>query len=131
MKVPATSHTKYLLPILFFVTVVLLILPGKAFIGEPAAAKRSAAPAPAAPQTPNAGTIGQWNSTLIPFATVPVHISLLPNGKILYWGRDKETINNQLQDVSGGSNAYVVDPQFFFNNPVANTATHRNTSTNL
>lgn len=137
MKVPATSQTKYLLPIFFFVVVVLLILPGKAFIGEPAAAKRSAVPAPAAPQTPNAGTIGQWNPAVIPFATVPVHISLLPNGKLLYWGRDKETIFNpqtmqdELQDVNGRSNAYVVDPQFFFNNPIANTAIYPNTSTNL
>ena len=43
MKVPATSKTKYLFPILFFVAVVLLVLPGKAFIGEPVAAKKSAA----------------------------------------------------------------------------------------
>ena len=136
MKVPATSKTKYLLPILFFVVVVLLILPGKAFIGEPAAAKKSVAAA-AVVQTPNAGTIGQWNPALIPFATVPVHISLLANGKILYWGRDKELIHNnqtnqdELQDVTGRSNAYVIDPQFFFNNPLANTATYANTNTNL
>jgi Domain of unknown function (DUF1929)/F5/8 type C domain len=135
MKVLATSKTKYLLPFLFLVTVVLLILPGKAFIGEPAAAKRSISPA--APQTPNAGTIGQWHPTLIPFVTVPVHISLLPNGKILYWGRDKELIRNpqtqqdELQDVTGRSNAYVIDPQFFFNNPIANTTTYPNLSTNL
>lgn len=136
MKVPTTSKTRYLLPLLFVVTVVLLILPGKAFIGDPAAAKRSAAAA-AAPQTPNAGTEGQWHPTVIPFATVPVHISLLPNGKLLYWGRDKELIRNpqtgldELQDVNGRSNAYVVDPQFFFNNPLANTATYPNTTTNL
>jgi hypothetical protein len=136
MKVPTTSQTKYLLPILFFVVVVLLILPGKAFIGEHAAAKKSVAPA-AIVQIPNAGTIGQWSPTLIPFATVPVHISLLPNGKILYWGRDKEMIRNketmqdELQDVTGRSNSYVIDPQFFFNNPIANTATYANTNTNL
>lgn len=136
MKVPQTSQTKYLLPILFFVIVVLLILPGKAFIGEPAAAKKSVAAA-AVVQTPNAGTIGQWNSALISFVTVPVHISLLPNGKILYWGRDKELIHNketgldELQDVTGHSNTYVVDPQFFFNNPIANTATYANGNTNL
>ncbi|HEX2267900.1 MAG TPA: galactose oxidase-like domain-containing protein, partial [Pyrinomonadaceae bacterium] len=128
MKVTATSRAKYLFPLLFIVAVVLLILPGNVFIGERVAATKTVA---AAFQTPNAGTIGQWNPTLIPFATVPVHISLLPNGKILYWGRDKETINNQLQDVSGRSNAYVVDPQFFFNNPLANTATYPNNSTNL
>jgi Domain of unknown function (DUF1929)/F5/8 type C domain/Glyoxal oxidase N-terminus len=136
MKYLATSQTKYLLPILFFVVVVLLVLPGKAFIGEPAAAKKPVAAA-ALVQTSNAGTMGQWNPTLIPFATVPVHISLLPNGKILYWGRDKELIHNnttnqdELQDVTGHSNAYVIDPQFFFNNPLANTATYANTNTNL
>lgn len=136
MKVPAISKTRYLLLFLFLVTVGLLILPGKAFIGEPAAAKKSVAAA-ALVQTPNAGTVGQWNPALIPFATVPVHISLLPNGKILYWGRDKELIHNpqtnqdELQDVTGRSNAYVIDPQHFFNNPLANTATYANVNTNL
>jgi Domain of unknown function (DUF1929)/F5/8 type C domain len=133
MKVTATSRAKYLFLFLFLVAVGLLILPGKVFVGERVAATKAVA----APQTPNAGTEGQWHPTLIPFKTVPVHISLLPNGKILYWGRDKELIRNpqtgldELQDVNGRSNAYVVDPQFFFNNPLANTATYLNTNTNL
>ncbi len=123
----ATSRARYLLPILFLVAVTLLVLPGNRFLNDPIAGTKSAA----APQTPNAGTIGQWNPTLIPFVTVPVHISLLPNGKLLYWGRDKETIGGQLEDVGGRSNTYVVDPQFFFNNPVANTASFENKNTNL
>lgn len=133
MKVTATSRAKYLFLFLFIVAVGLLILPGNVFVDE----RITATKAVAAPQTPNAGTVGQWHPALIPFATVPVHISLLPNGKLLYWGRDKElifnpqTMEHELQDVNGRSNAYVVDPQFFFNNPIANTATYPNTNTNL
>jgi hypothetical protein len=84
-------------------------------------------------QVTNPGVVGQWNSSLIPFKTVPLHINLLPNGKLLYWGRDKVTnpSNGNLEDVTGQSKTYVVDPQFFFNDPVGHTSTFVNSTTNL
>jgi hypothetical protein len=95
-------------------------------------AKGAKAP-PLPMQANNPGIVGQWNSTLIPFKTVPLHISLLPNGKLLYWGRDKMTnpVNGNLEDVRGHSNTYVVDPLFFFNDPIGHTSTFINSTTNL
>lgn len=83
-------------------------------------------------QGTNPGFVGQWSS-LIPFKTVPLHISLLPNGKLLYWGRDKEEdpISHDVEDVRGRSNTYVVDSQNLLNNPTANTTTYVNSTTNL
>jgi len=49
----------------------------------------------------NPAIVGKWNPTLIQFKTVPLPISLLPNGKILYWGRDKVTNGPNLEDVTG------------------------------
>lgn len=48
----------------------------------------STTPAVAA-QASNPSVSGQW-SQVIPMTDVPIHISLLPNGKLLYWGRDKQ-----------------------------------------
>jgi hypothetical protein len=126
MNVSVASSTRYLFPALFIIAAVLLFLPGSALISD--AAKQ---PLPlAAFQSSNAGSMGKW-STVIPFKTVPLHISLLPDGKILYWGRDKVMVGTQLQDETGKSNTYVVDPQFFFNDPLGHTTTYPNTTTNL
>lgn len=38
----------------------------------------------------NPSSVGQW-SAVETLSTVPVHISLLPDGRLLYWGRDKDT----------------------------------------
>ncbi len=124
MKVP--SRPNYLLPTLFIIAVVLLLLPASAFMSG-AANKSSAVPI----QSTNPGQVGKWNTTLIQFKTVPLHISLLPNGKILYWGRDKVINGPNLEDVTGHSNTYVVDPQFFFNDPLGHTTTYFNSTTNL
>lgn len=51
--------------------------------------------------------IGQWG-TLETLDTVPVHISLLPDGRLLYWGRDKDP--NDKWDVGGGCNTYTWHP---------------------
>src|ERR1044072_3596177 len=55
--------------------------------------------------TPNVG--GAW-SPLLTTKDVPVHISLLPDGRILYWARDKKQDANGL-DVGNRSTTYVVD----------------------
>jgi Domain of unknown function (DUF1929)/F5/8 type C domain len=128
MKVSAPAAPKYLFAALFLVAVVLLVLPGSALVSD--AAKN---PTVAIQSSTNPAVVGKWNPTLIPFKTVPLHISLLPNGKILYWGRDKVMNGPNLEDVTGQSNTYVVDPQFFFNDPLAvgHTTTYTNITTNL
>jgi hypothetical protein len=50
---------------------------------------------------------GQW-SQLQPLPDIPVHISLLPNRKLLFWGRDKAL--NSTNDVDGGCKTYLFDP---------------------
>lgn len=51
---------------------------------------------------------GSW-SGLLPTQDVPVHLSLLPDGRLLYWGRDKAADN---WDIGGQSNTYLVDPLY-------------------
>ena len=85
MKVSSTPVAKYLLPSLFLVAVVLLLVPASALMTG--AAKKPAAVA--AQLSTNPAVVGKWNPVLIPFKTVPLHISLLPNGKILYWGESR------------------------------------------
>ena len=59
-------------------------------------------------QTLNPASGGAWSS-LSNLVDVPVHISILPDGRLLYWGRDKGDDN---WDVGGRSNTYVVDPLY-------------------
>lgn len=99
------------------------------FTLRPAEAKRGKrSPAPAV-QANDPSLVGKWGGALIPFKTVPLHISLLPNGKLLYWGRDK--VNSR--DVRDGCWTYVVDPANFNPDVVTTPATAeiRNTTTNL
>ncbi|MGA9768016.1 MAG: galactose oxidase-like domain-containing protein [Blastocatellia bacterium] len=58
------------------------------------------------------GSGGSW-SPLLNTRDVPVHISLLPDGRILYWARDKKQDTGW--DVGNGSNTYVVDPLYLDN----------------
>ncbi|HSS18887.1 MAG TPA: galactose oxidase-like domain-containing protein [Pyrinomonadaceae bacterium] len=63
---------------------------------------------------PDAPTRGQWaessaGNKIFPTRDVPVHISLLPNGRLLYWGRDKAADG---WDIQGQSNTYIWDPLF-------------------
>lgn len=71
--------------------------------GSPPAA--NARPRAAQPTGPK--TVGQW-SGLKQLEDVPVHISLLPDGKLLYWGRDKAP---DTWDAAGGSWSYVWNPE--------------------
>lgn len=54
----------------------------------------------------NASVVGQWGPVMN-WPIVPIHISVLPNGKVLAWGRDKTA---QGGDVVSKSDAYVWDP---------------------
>jgi len=51
---------------------------------------------------------GDW-SPLSPTQQVPVHISVLPDGRIFYWGRDKHADG---WDIGGRSSTYYVDPLY-------------------
>lgn len=76
---------------MFFVLVaVTLVATGRTTAkrnGAVSAIKRHTAPvSSAAVQSPY--SVGQWGPVET-LSTVPVHISLLPDGRLLYWGRDK------------------------------------------
>lgn len=52
-------------------------------------------------------TAGLWCNR-INWPTVAIHTHLLPDGRVLFWGRDK--LSDGKTDVSGRSNTYVWDP---------------------
>ena len=88
--------------------------------------------AAAPPQAMNPAEGGQWQLSTRPdgtFATqgAPVHISLLPDGRLLYWGRDKDTDG---WDVTGRSNTYLVDP-LYLDDPGYTASPSPTPSTNL
>ena len=58
------------------------------------------------PAPGNPGAVGQWGPCE-DLETVPVHINLLPNGRLLYWGRDKHP---DTYDTAGSCNTYTWDP---------------------
>jgi hypothetical protein len=64
-------------------------VPARADNADATAKAPTVTAAPAAVAQSNPKTVGSWNPTLYPLTTVPVHISLLPNERLLYWGRDK------------------------------------------
>jgi hypothetical protein len=85
------------------------------------------AAAAAAVQTdPSVG--GQW-APAFNWPTVPIHISLLPDGRLLFWGRDKAANGD---DVVGHTNTYVWSPNYstpnLYDGPIT---TIPNTTTNL
>jgi hypothetical protein len=73
-----------------------------------------------APVQGNPSVVGQWGA-VNNWPIVPIHISLLPNGKVLAWGRDKTP---QGGDVLGKSDAYVWDPATGIFTLVANSTTN-------
>ena len=53
---------------------------------------------------------------------VPVHINLLPNGKLLFWGRDREPVDGY--DIQGYTHAFVLDPFYMTLKQVKNGRTN-------
>ncbi len=53
---------------------------------------------------------------------VPVHINLLPNGKLLLWGRDREPVNGH--DIHGYTHAFLLDSFYMSLKPVKNGRTN-------
>lgn len=138
-------HLRRFLPVslVLFVTLFLLLI-FSLQSGGSAAAVNKKAPAPAAAQANNPLVSGKWTN-IIPMNDVTVHISLLPNGKILYWGRDKQVptptptpspgtsptpdpYNNH--DVELHCNTYLFD-SLYADDAGSVTETIANTNTNL
>ncbi len=87
--------------------------------GRFASASNKGAPRKVAAQTStDPSVIGRWE--LQPSGTtvdnswnnspLPIHISLLPNGKLLFWGRDKRTVGSEIYDDQGYTTASIWDP---------------------
>lgn len=76
----------------------------KAVAVNRAGAAKAAAPAPRQMGGPE--VIGQWGP-VEQLDTVPVHVSLLPDGRLLYWGRDKAPDN---WDIGGSCQTYTWHP---------------------
>ena len=88
----------------------------------------TAAAAPPTPQgDPVAASGGKW-SGLVKTKDVPVHISMLPDGKLLYWGRDKASDG---YDVQKRSKVYLWDPLYIKDDEVVLTQQRDNATTNL
>lgn len=78
--------------------------------------------------SPDPSISGKWvlqsNGTFVdPWPMTPVHINLLPNGKLLFWGRDKSA-DSQGWDIEGSSMARVWDPFYKDFAMVNNTRTN-------
>jgi hypothetical protein len=81
----------------------------------PKATTRSSASSAAALQNSDPSVAGKWelqgNGTSVDtsWPIPPIHINLLPNGKLLFWGRDKST-DGQGWDIQGSTTARLWDP---------------------
>ena len=95
--------------------VVAFLVGGSPSSATLTSATNSAVPSMAQPLQGTAGTIGKFDPPdLFPAdSPVMIHASLLPNGKIIFWGRDKvgEDINAPtIYDVTGQSKVRIWDP---------------------
>lgn len=113
---------------LAFALVLLVLAPAsEANKGKPGTAPAKGKPvtapaAAAATRVNNPGVEGQWGG-VIQLQDVPIHASLLPDGRLLYWSRDKAADGH---DRNNGCNTYTVNP---FNPDDKKTIP--NTTTNL
>ncbi len=82
--------------------------PAQADSGNAAEKAVKVSAAPTAPMQSGPNIIGQWSPTLHSLTTVPVHISLLPDERLLYWGRDKNP--NDQWDNAGSCLTYTWNP---------------------
>lgn len=107
---PRTTATRRLTLALFLSLFAFFLVALSSSIGPASANKAS--PALRAAMSPS--QIGQWSAPEL-LQTTPVHISVLPDGRLLYWGRDKvpdqrPATSLDRWDVAGGSNAYTWHP---------------------
>jgi len=109
---------RHVRPILFTTFICCCLLLFLVWSGNPALRASSAEagePAAKSAQSSNNGLSGDW-SPLYSTMDVPVHISVLPDGRLLYWGRDKTNdAGNPSRDgldVTGISNTFWTDPLY-------------------
>jgi hypothetical protein len=56
----------------------------------------------------NPSVVGRFDPNVISLPLVPVHISVLPDGRVLFWGRDRDVASDgTVKEVAGKSEAYV------------------------
>lgn len=117
-------------------TLVIPFTPSRAGANN-AGAKAQASPTPDPCLPTQSGSppprrlCGEWGE-LVNLKTVPVHISLLPNEQILYWGRDKQAdhiTNGDHWDMGDRSHTYLWNPLDLTGG--INTPPLTNTTTNL
>jgi hypothetical protein len=76
----------------------------------------------------NRRVIGEF-SPVIHLPLVPVHLSVLPDGRVLFWGRDRAPLSPDpswvAEDASGRSEAYVWDVPGPSDNPKANEGSNK------
>lgn len=53
--------------------------------------------------------LGEFTTVMTPFSLTPVHMSVLPNERLLFWGRDRFKQNGVVKEAVGTSQAYVWD----------------------
>jgi len=101
-------------------SIALLAAPLLSFSGATGAKSGRAAPKPAAvtvalQASSDPAVAGRWelqeNGTFVDtsWPIVPIHINLLPNGKLLFWARDKSSDGTGF-DIQGFTTARVWDP---------------------
>lgn len=78
--------------------------------------------APIRPLQGGANIVGKWDPTLFLLDTVPVHISLLPDQRLLYWGRDKNPVDQW--DKAGSCLTYTWNPDTNQKLTIANNTTN-------
>lgn len=90
-----------------------------------AKARGKTASPPSALQT-GLAAVGSWESSVQTLDTVPVHISLLPDGRLLYWGRDKDPNDPDINkwDIGGSCNTYTWNPSTGARTTIPNTTTN-------
>lgn len=88
-------------------------------VAQSATARVATAPL-AAIQATAPNIVGQWGP-LETLDTVPVHVSLLPDGRLLYWGRDKAA---DKWDIGGSCLTYTWNPSTKAKTTIPNTTTN-------
>jgi hypothetical protein len=111
MKYSNPSKLVRLVQLSCVVALALLLLAAIPHSSIPASADNEPGPVKAAPNPALQGgpnLVGQWNATLFPLETVPVHISLMRDERLLYWGRDKNPVDKW--DNAGSCLTYSWNP---------------------
>lgn len=117
-----------LLATFFLLVLTLICFPYRGRLANASTVKNPvvSATSPVQEQLRSVADGGSW-SPLFSTANVPVHISLLPDGRLLYWARDKAPDG---WDVNGKSRTYLAD-QYYLDNPAYTAIPSPTPGTNL